>query len=236
MGKIYKITNTVNGHLYIGQTTSSLEERMKKHRSRFYNKEQNTGLYKAMEKYGIENFEISLIEDCPDEKLDEREKYWISYFNTYAGEGYNLTPGGQNWAEDFFALPMEEICEKYKSGKYTVRDLSKEYGRSESTISRRLKGQGIEVDRHPQTEKAIKARNENLAKGRIGGRAENFIAHVEKTKKKVARLSPIGEVEKLYDSLSDACRDLGQSTKHTNRITTAINSGGLCFGYHWNWA
>jgi len=51
-------------------------------------------LYKAFNKYGIENFSIAKIEECPDEALFEREKYWIKELNTYHF-GYNATLGGE---------------------------------------------------------------------------------------------------------------------------------------------
>lgn len=50
-------------------------------------------IVKAIKKYGKENFIIELIEEVRTEDLDNREKYWISYYNSYE-EGYNCTKGG----------------------------------------------------------------------------------------------------------------------------------------------
>jgi hypothetical protein len=58
-------------------------------------------LYKAFEKYGIENFEFTILEELEyvQDLLNEREKYWISFYHTYVndpcGPGYNLTRGGE---------------------------------------------------------------------------------------------------------------------------------------------
>ena len=48
-----------------------------------------------MRKYGIENFTFSVIEECSQEQLNEREIYWIEYYDTYKN-GYNSTLGGYN--------------------------------------------------------------------------------------------------------------------------------------------
>ena len=76
---IYKITNKVNYKVYIGQSIN-IEERWKHHKLYYSNKklkEYNTKFYRAIRKYGIENFDFEIIEECPIELLNEREKYWI---------------------------------------------------------------------------------------------------------------------------------------------------------------
>lgn len=92
---IYIIKNNINDKVYIGQTKLSLSERFKKH---IYDSKtpckKHRPLFLAFEKYGIENFYIELIEDCDSEFADEREIYWIKYFNSYNENGYNATIGG----------------------------------------------------------------------------------------------------------------------------------------------
>jgi len=51
-------------------------------------------LYKAFNKYGIENFTFEEIEQVDNSILDEREKYWIEYYDSYFN-GYNSTLGGR---------------------------------------------------------------------------------------------------------------------------------------------
>ena len=48
----------------------------------------------AIRKYGVDAFIYEVIEECPLEKLDEREKYWITFYNTFKGFGYNCNAGG----------------------------------------------------------------------------------------------------------------------------------------------
>ena len=58
-------------------------------------------LYKAFDKYGIENFTVEQVEECPVEKLDEREIYWIAYYDSFKS-GYNSTLGGKSGCKYFF--------------------------------------------------------------------------------------------------------------------------------------
>lgn len=53
-----------------------------------------TGIDFAICKYGIENFDFSILEQCNIEQLDEKERYWIAYYDSY-NNGYNRTPGGK---------------------------------------------------------------------------------------------------------------------------------------------
>ena len=89
---VYQITNEVNGKFYIGKTTKTIEERFQSHlrESDYFRK--NTYLYKAIRKYGKNNFSIKPLETQVEEtKLDERERYWIETLNPQ----YNLTKGGE---------------------------------------------------------------------------------------------------------------------------------------------
>lgn len=88
---IYKITNKTNNKVYIGQSIN-IEQRWKTHlkKSRIL----NTPLYQAMRKDGIENFLFEVIEECNQEQLNNKEKYWINYYNsTNSNKGYNILKG-----------------------------------------------------------------------------------------------------------------------------------------------
>lgn len=92
---IYKITNLINGLLYIGQA-KDIKQRWYEHCLEASNTRRNIHLYNTMRKYGIHNFKIEIIEG-PISNYNEREKYWIAYYNTYLDKtkGYNMTPGGE---------------------------------------------------------------------------------------------------------------------------------------------
>lgn len=92
---VYKITNLVNGKLYIGQTKASLQRRFKSHcRQKFCRL-----LKAAIDKYGVENFAITPIVRCSTlEEMNAREVTCIRLFKTLSTEGgYNLTPGGWSY-------------------------------------------------------------------------------------------------------------------------------------------
>lgn len=95
---IYRFKNLVNGKVYIGQTSKPLRTRVIQHMtsSQPYTKAHKTYFLLALNKYGFENFEVSIIERCRSQsELDERERYWIAYYNsTDKKYGYNIDSGG----------------------------------------------------------------------------------------------------------------------------------------------
>lgn len=62
-------------------------------------------IYRAIRKYGLENFTFEVLEECPSELLNEREIYWINYFDSYYN-GYNCTLGG-NESHIHLGKPVE---------------------------------------------------------------------------------------------------------------------------------
>ena len=92
---IYVITNLINNKQYVGQTTRFRErmwEHEKDHRT-------NSVLHQAIEKYGTDNFQVDIVEECAEDQLNEREIYWINQLGTYH-VGYNLTRGGDGHTGD----------------------------------------------------------------------------------------------------------------------------------------
>ena len=92
---IYKVRNLINGKIYIGQTTRSLNSRIYGHK-RDSIKFKNIKFYRATNKYGWDNFEFSIIDDSAKtlEELCNLEKYYIEKFDSYKN-GYNSTTGGE---------------------------------------------------------------------------------------------------------------------------------------------
>lgn len=92
---IYKVTNKINGHGYIGQTIKSLNIRKQAHINSALRKENNYYFCHAIRKYGPENFTWEIIAEgiCLPEMLDKLEKHFIQLYHTFE-KGYNMTFGG----------------------------------------------------------------------------------------------------------------------------------------------
>lgn len=173
---IYKYTNKINGQIYIGQS-SDISSRYEQH---IYDaaKRAKTVIDKAIQKYGIENFNFEIIEECSKEELDSREKYWIQYYDSY-NNGYNSTIGGKTLREEnhprAFLTNHEvyDIRNKYAQG-IPFRTVYSEY--SSSGISKRgfkkiWSGEtwtSINMDVYTKENKAIQVKNTGHSEDQIG--------------------------------------------------------------------
>lgn len=99
---IYKITNTINNKSYIGQSIN-IEQRWQRHKKAT----DNFAIHQAFRKYGLDSFTFEIIEECDQKYLDEREIYWIQYYNSLAN-GYNMIPGGSNGAGQAKGFQVEQ--------------------------------------------------------------------------------------------------------------------------------
>ena len=93
----YRITNLVTGKVYVGVTTSSIEQRFKEHCWAAIRGEQNV-LYKSMRKHGVENFIVEEFASAigTAENLYALERQLIAQESTELPHGYNMTSGGEN--------------------------------------------------------------------------------------------------------------------------------------------
>lgn len=133
---VYKIENKVNGKVYIG-CSNNIERRWREHKlygTSCYGT-YHCVLYDSINKYGIENFSFNILEECNQEELFEKERYYIDYYDSY-NNGYNMTFGGEgnkNFVkinEDILHniriylmetdIPMSNIAKKYNINVATV--------------------------------------------------------------------------------------------------------------------
>lgn len=88
---IYKFTNKTNGKIYIGQSIN-IERRYYEH---FKRDDSKNYFHRAIKKYGKDNFFFEILEECLEEDLNDREKYYITIYNSNNRKlGYNSTGGG----------------------------------------------------------------------------------------------------------------------------------------------
>ena len=111
---VYKIVNTLNGMIYVGQTKRNLDERMREH----YRKN-ITPIDKAIHEIGRENFKAYVIEECTSQnELYEREEYWINKLNTIFPNGYNRCNGGKTSKGYKHTSESKEKMRKAREGMY----------------------------------------------------------------------------------------------------------------------
>lgn len=143
-GFIYKITNTINSKSYIGQTIQNVKERFYQHCATKCSKAvSNMAIHRAIKKYGKSNFTVEVIEEIDSTNLNDRERYWIKYYNSY-NNGYNSTKGGQDGCKPFKDLDVESIIKEYNTGK-SLRTLGTIFKVDKQTIKDLLIRHNVEL-------------------------------------------------------------------------------------------
>ena len=130
---IYKITNQVNGKVYIGQSID-IEKRWEDHCLKTFrqnSEEYNYPLYQSIRKYGLENFKFEILEECSSKELNQKEIEYIALYESYPpdkGKGYNQTPGGQGGRP--FKLQEEQIIfilKDLKESNLTIKEIADKF-------------------------------------------------------------------------------------------------------------
>lgn len=134
---IYKITNKINGKCYIGQAVD-IERRWKKHRTAPFN-ENDIGydypLYRAIRKYGLDNFLFEVVEECAQNDLNAKEIFYVSKFDSYHN-GYNQNEGGNSNTHSYKLTQMDidSIIQRLKTTIDSPFDIGKDFGVGGTTI------------------------------------------------------------------------------------------------------
>lgn len=161
-GVIYKITNIVNGKVYIGQTTVGFDKRHHTKNEKFLEKHHNEHLLKSVKKYGINNFIFSKEFDIAFSKkeLDMKEEIYIDYYQSYKREkGYNIRLGGDSsklGEESKKKLSMlklglditeieDEILDMYCNKNKYIVEISEYFGIGDWCVSKVLKEHNVKI-------------------------------------------------------------------------------------------
>ncbi len=120
---IYRVRNKINNASYIGQSIN-IYKRFNSHHICNYknpnNENYNTKFYQALRKYGIDNFEVTILELCDKTELDKKEIYYIKIFDSFH-HGYNSTEGGQFWSPDMHSEEVEKKRAKTREKNQSLK-------------------------------------------------------------------------------------------------------------------
>lgn len=136
---IYLIKNTKTNHCYVGQARH-ISKRIYRHlrsTNKISEADYNYPLHRAIRKYGIDAFELEVLEKCPVDLLNEREQYWVSKFDSRL-TGYNQTDGGYQSIR-FIKLTkadVNSIKQLLAENKLTNAEIAARFKLSEDTIHR----------------------------------------------------------------------------------------------------
>ena len=205
MGIIYLIENQINHKKYVGLTTRNLEIRWKEHM-----RHSSQTIDKAIQKYGKDNFTIKKIDECPDEELDEKEKYWIQYFNSVE-EGYNITTGGRDENMVLDLTNFEKVKNLWEEG-YGQKAITQLLKINVETTHNYLLKNGI-------TEEDIKQRHRELV-----GKSKS---------KKIVQLDINNNIIKIWDSIISIDRAKICSKATINRCLK--DPSKVSNGYKWRY-
>lgn len=139
---IYVIRNKINDKVYVGQSIN-VESRFKGHIQDKDRRQYSSAIDGAIKKYGEENFWYEILEG-PVENYNEREKYWIRFFNSIAPNGYNIMEGGEdppirrglkNNKSKFTEENIQELKQLLPNPNITLSEIAAYFGVSYHTIS-----------------------------------------------------------------------------------------------------
>ena len=136
---IYKIINIINQKVYIGQSIN-IQKRIHQH---FWKSQcqkdvsYNSILHNAIRKYGKQNFKWEVVEECSVDQIDEKQKYYIQFYNSLTPNGYNILTGGEtppimkgeNHVEAILSKEQViQLTEDLKNTRESFESLRKKYG------------------------------------------------------------------------------------------------------------
>ena len=239
-GFIYKISNIYNDKLYIGQTVCTISKRWREHKSAAKNKDYSHGqiIYKAMNKYGIDGFNISLVEMavCKNEEdlfdiLDNLEIFYITKYKSLTPDGYNVTPGGSNVscktgkAVDAYDANGNK-CYSFK----TIGEASRFFNRDMSHIVRNCEGEAryaygyIWRYAKDSFDKYTVDINQNILDLSSGKITIN--------KYDTSSLELLGS----YSCISDSLKSIGRNDGGSSITQCLVNKRNTAFGYIWRYS
>lgn len=229
---IYKITNELNNKCYIGQSIN-IETRWLQHIYEGKHNTQKGKLYPAMYIDGIEHFIFEVIEECQlvKEELDNRERYWINYYDSF-NNGYNSTLGGQG--EDSWRYNPVLIRQLWDEG-YTTGEITRIVGCGHTTVNNRLRGyKDFNTFTSHQRSCGSEARkNWNIDKNKSYHLTSNQALYFSEVVT-VYQYSIDGNFIAQYPSIEAAAKAVnGKYPSAIGEASLGKNNRQLAYGYQW---
>lgn len=228
MGFIYSITNKTNNKRYIGQTIN-LQSRWNAHTNDLLNNKHHSHKLQNAWNKDKDNFQFEIIEEIDDNLLDEREKYWILFYDSY-NNGYNETLGGDGCGHE--TLERKVYCYDF-DGNYlnlcfrSTRETSRQLGIDQSLVFNICNG----------------TRNKKSATSSVDKKVYRFSYELvdklpkivySKGQKKILQLDLEGNIIKEWDSIANASEAICGNRRSTG-ISKALSTGGTSRGYKWQY-
>ena len=212
MTGIYKIENLINHQVYIGQS-KTIEKRWQDHKNRAKNG--TSKFYNALREYGIENFSWEVIEECPQEKLDEAEIYWIEYYDSFKN-GYNSTSGGQFQT----AISSQAIFDAWDRG-LSIKEIANELHIGVSTVYYEL----VFYENYSAHESKVRG-------GRLAFKTRQENNGLEENSNILFQYSLQGDFIREWSSCKEVERELKISSVSIGKVLNGLrNSAG---GFRWS--
>ncbi len=233
---IYCFKNLINNKRYIGQSID-IYNRYDQHIWRLdhkYWEKENHHLIRAWHKYGKENFEFTILEECNIDDLDNREIYWIAYYNSRKN-GYNKTDGGKR-TNTYCSYTEKEITlmhqgENCGHNKLTNKDIyiiieCFQNGEDDRTIAKKF-------DVHICTISKIRKHKNwtHLTEGLDLGNSKVKIKNNDKAKKPIDMYSINGKYISSFSGLVDAENKTGINHSHIGEVCRGFQK--TAGGYVW---
>lgn len=243
MGYIYKITNNINNKIYIGQTIKARPtDRFSQHRylARHSGQEKSISyLHQAMAKYGVDNFSFEIIENIENDKLNEREQYWIAQYNSLVPQGYNLTIGGEGALGHSRPQTLEEREKRKQSNKQfyidhpealqQMSERTKKLWENEEYRRKVIESNKRFAQEHPKMNKG--QNNPMYGRHHTEEALTKIRAHAVTRKTKIVQLDKdtLEEIQ-VFDGIKDAEKALGVSH---GWLSKAARTNKIAYGYRW---
>lgn len=202
---VYKATNKINGKIYIGITTKTLEHRRKIHIRD--SKKVDTYFYRAIRKYGEDNFEWEIIDTAETKKeLEELEKYYIKLYDSFDNKekGYNTTSGGCS----LYEITKEE---RQKRSKRVKGENNPMYG-----VESPMKGKSFTKEHREKISDALK-----------GSYRPHIIGGNNPSAKQVINL----DTGEIFETLSEASKKYNISRQMIGKVCNGYNQTAK--GFRW---